>query len=57
MRYWQPLNNAKAVNELGLTGRPLETTLNDALTWFKANGYLKERLKSMHRQGLKSRMV
>ncbi len=27
MRYWQPLNNAKAVNELGLTGRPLETTL------------------------------
>jgi dihydroflavonol-4-reductase len=41
MRYWQPLNNAKAVNELGLTGRPLETTLNDALLWFKANGYLK----------------
>jgi len=41
MRYWQPLNNAKAVNELGLTGRPLETTLNDALTWFKVNGYLK----------------
>jgi len=41
MRYWQPLNNTKAVNELGLTERPLETTLNDALTWFKANGYLK----------------
>ena len=41
MRYWQPLNNVKAVSELGLTGRPLETTLNDALTWFKDNGYLK----------------
>lgn len=41
MRYWQPLNNAKAVAELGLSGRPIETTLNDALTWFKANGYLK----------------
>ena len=41
MRYWQPLNNAKAVSELGLAGRPLETTLDDALTWFKANGYLK----------------
>jgi len=41
MRYWQPLNNTKAVTELGLAGRPIETTLNDALTWFKANGYLK----------------
>jgi dihydroflavonol-4-reductase len=41
MRYWQPLNNAKAVIELGLSGRPLESTLDDALTWFKANGYLK----------------
>ena len=41
MRYWQPLNNAKAVSELELAGRPLETTLDDALTWFKANGYLK----------------
>jgi dihydroflavonol-4-reductase len=41
MRYWQPLNNAKAVAELGLCGRPLESTLDDALVWFKANGYLK----------------
>jgi dihydroflavonol-4-reductase len=41
MRYWQPLNNAKAVTELGLSGRPLETTLDDALAWFKINGYLK----------------
>ena len=41
IRYWQPLNNTKAVTELGLAGRPIETTLNDALTWFKANGYLK----------------
>ncbi len=40
MRFWQPLNNAKAVNELGLTSRPLEETLQDALAWFKAQGYL-----------------
>lgn len=40
MRYWQPLNNAKAVLELGLSVRPIETTLNDALIWFRANGYL-----------------
>ena len=41
MRFWQPLNNAKAVNELGLTSRPIEETLRDALAWFRANGYLK----------------
>lgn len=41
MRFWQPLNNAKAVNELGLgSARPLEETLRDALAWFKTNGYL-----------------
>jgi dihydroflavonol-4-reductase len=40
MRFWQPLNNSKAVAELGLQTRPVEETLRDALTWFKANGYL-----------------
>ena len=40
LRYWQPLNNAKAVNELGLTSRPVDDTLRDALAWFMANGYL-----------------
>jgi dihydroflavonol-4-reductase len=40
MRFWQPLNNAKAVNELGLTTRPIDQTLNDALMWFKAQRYL-----------------
>lgn len=40
MRFWQPLNNGKAVAELGLSSRPLIDTLRDALTWFKANGYL-----------------
>jgi dihydroflavonol-4-reductase len=40
MRFWQPVSNAKAVRELGLASRPLETTLGDALAWFKANGYL-----------------
>jgi dihydroflavonol-4-reductase len=40
MRYWQPLNNSKAVAELGLPTRPLADTLHDALAWFKVNGYL-----------------
>jgi dihydroflavonol-4-reductase len=40
MRFWQPLNNGKAVTELGLPSRPLADTLRDALAWFKANGYL-----------------
>ncbi len=40
MRFWQPLNNAKAITELGLMTRPIDQTLNDALAWFKANHYL-----------------
>jgi len=40
MRFWQPLNNGRAVAELGLPSRPLADTLRDALAWFKANGYL-----------------
>ena len=40
MRFWQPLNNAKAVNELGMTSRPIAETLREALAWFKANRYL-----------------
>ncbi len=40
MRFWQPLNSAKALRELGLPSRPLEDTLRDALAWFKANNYL-----------------
>ncbi len=40
MRFWQPLNNAKAVNELGLTTRPMEDTIRDALVWFRSRGYL-----------------
>jgi len=40
MRFWQPLNNNKAVAELGLPSRPLADTLRDALAWFQANGYL-----------------
>jgi dihydroflavonol-4-reductase len=40
MRFWQPLNNAKAVNDLGLTTRPMEDTIRDALTWFRTNRYL-----------------
>jgi len=40
MQFWQPLNNGKAVAELGLSSRPLADTLRDALAWFKTNGYL-----------------
>ena len=40
MQFWQPLNNSKAVAELGLPSRPLADTLRDALVWFKSNGYL-----------------
>ena len=40
MRFWQPVNNAKAVKELGLATRPMEETVRDALAWFKAKGYL-----------------
>ena len=34
----QPLSNAKAVAELGLSPRPLAATLTDALDWFRQNG-------------------
>jgi hypothetical protein len=40
MRFWQPLDNARAVAELKLPSRLLADTLHDALAWFKANGYL-----------------
>ncbi|MGH2592620.1 MAG: NAD-dependent epimerase/dehydratase family protein, partial [Anaerolineae bacterium] len=43
-RLLQPLSNAKAVEELGLSPRPLEDTLRDALAWFGAYGYLKSRV-------------
>lgn len=33
-------NSEKAVRELGLPQSPIETALQDAVTWFKANGYL-----------------
>jgi dihydroflavonol-4-reductase len=39
MRFWQPLNNGKAVAELGLPARPLADTAR-CLAWFKTNGYL-----------------
>ncbi len=40
MRFWQPLDNARAAAELKLPIRPLADTLRDALDWFKARGYL-----------------
>jgi dihydroflavonol-4-reductase len=40
MQQWQPLNTEKARRELGLTPRPLEETLQDSLSWFRAHGYI-----------------
>jgi nucleoside-diphosphate-sugar epimerase len=37
---WQPVNNARAVAELGLTARPLAETLADTVAWFRMRGYL-----------------
>ncbi len=37
---WQPVHNARAVAELGLTTRPLAETLTDALAWFRGRGLL-----------------
>ncbi|OGN72524.1 MAG: hypothetical protein A2X25_13985 [Chloroflexi bacterium GWB2_49_20] len=35
---WQSYNTEKAENELGLTHRPFEQTVQDAMTWFRENG-------------------
>jgi dihydroflavonol-4-reductase len=40
IKRWQPYNTAKAEQELGLTARPFEETVRDALAWFKAHGEL-----------------
>jgi dihydroflavonol-4-reductase len=37
---WQPVNNARAVTELGLTPRPLSETMADTYAWFRARGLL-----------------
>lgn len=43
MRFWQPLNNAKAVTELGLNTRPMKDTLDNALAWFRERGVIGNR--------------
>ncbi len=37
---WQPLSNAKARHDLGLTTRPLSETMADTFAWFRARGVL-----------------
>ncbi|RME06275.1 MAG: NAD-dependent epimerase/dehydratase family protein [Anaerolineae bacterium] len=37
---WQGYNTAKAQRELGLSPRPFEETVRDALAWFREHGYL-----------------
>jgi dihydroflavonol-4-reductase len=37
---WQPMSNAKAVHDLGLTTRPLSETMADTFAWFRARGVL-----------------
>ncbi len=39
VRRWQGYDTSKARQELGLTPRPLEETLRDALDWLEANGH------------------
>ena len=34
-------NSARAERELGYTHRPADQALNDAVTWFSDNGYLR----------------
>ena len=34
-------SSAKAERELGYTHRPADQALNDAVTWFRDNGYLR----------------
>jgi dihydroflavonol-4-reductase len=36
-------NPSKAVRELGFPQTPVETALSDAVSWFKLNGYVKEK--------------
>lgn len=40
VKRWQAYNTAKAERELGLSNRPFEETVLDALAWFKENGAL-----------------
>jgi dihydroflavonol-4-reductase len=37
-KLWQGYNTEKAIQELGLATRPLPTTINDSLSWFKDQG-------------------
>ncbi len=43
-RYWF-YDDSRARNELGYTARPLEEAFRDAIRWFVANGYVKEKRK------------
>jgi dihydroflavonol-4-reductase len=43
IRLWQGYDCLKAKQELGLTARAVEDTLQDSLAWFVENGYLKGR--------------
>jgi dihydroflavonol-4-reductase len=40
MKFWQPLNNTKAVTELDLNTRPMTDTIGDALAWFRERGVI-----------------
>lgn len=40
LRRWQGYNTQKAERELGLSARPLEQTITDALAWLRQNGHL-----------------
>ena len=40
-------SSERAVRELGVTFRPLEDTLRDAVAWFRENGYVSTRPRKL----------
>ena len=40
VRQWQGYNCSKSLQQLDLNPRPLETTLREALDWYRMHGYL-----------------
>jgi dihydroflavonol-4-reductase len=41
VRQWQSYNCSKSEQELGLSPRPIEATLREALVWFQMHGYIR----------------
>lgn len=46
-KYKMWFDPSKAIRELGLPQTPVKQALTDAVEWFRANGYIKKRVKSI----------